>query len=242
MGIVFLSESSKISAMNGSEQAVQARADIISAIARKGFRSSGRGVVTLTLAPNSDSYGYLPINGNEGSEAPFEGLLRMAADYDPETTAVVAVLKVQGGQEEVVESMLMTLAPDSDRDPLADGLQVSPDMSLEASLFVGEDHSLMSRNIARLQKIATEGWLARGLGVVVVYRGELPAGHWLIGHAEEPLPPEEETRCFYVPLGQLQEGPIAGPDRLESYDARTSAVIMFLRADGESMTYEIGVR
>ncbi len=225
--------------MDQYEQALERLAPEVRAIARRGFRESGRGVVALSLAPDSHSFRYVtPVKGDIG---PLAAAFKMTETYNPATTAVVHVFENQGVSDRSIFCCFMTFVEEGESDPLAQGLELRPGTPQEANLYIGEDQSFFERNNRQLAALAKRGYFAKGLGAVVIVREALEDGHWLLGHLEGELPPDDGSKAFYVPMKRLIEGPVTSLTKPASYDARSEGIFIFLRAGSGTMTYQMGI-
>ena len=237
--------------MDRYEEVVTRFHPAISDLARKAYRETGRGFVVLTLSPDMPMLRWVALAGNvpkppkkgKGIKVKTPKHIQMAYDYDPETSAVVAVAEATAQGDMMKEVMFMRLAPDSGGRNLAGTMQFEQDVNVttDMHLAMGQDQSFISRHHAAIADFAKNGHAQKGAGAVVVTREKPSENHWLVGHIEGSLPSDEGSFMFYVPVQRLVEGPVKSRKELGQYDPANEANVLFLRPTGPAMTYTIGI-
>lgn len=228
--------------MDQYDQLVIESASSICHVARKGYREDGKGAVALTIAPDSKTFRYVPAGNFENSEGPNRRLAEMVAEYDPNTTVVVWILEHKGTHDESKVVMFMELLPEPLGEAPTELMELSPNAPPEASTYMGEDNSFMQRNWGDITSLARSGYLAKGIGGVVISRERLASDHWLVGHSRGTLPADEGSEMYFVPLARLIEGPSLSLQNMKPFDPTRSALIVFLRQESATMTYEVSLR
>ena len=238
--------------MDTYEAAITHLAPAISDLARKGYRETGRGFVVATFSPDNTVLRWFALDGNverqekrKRRERPRKGdgpqpkHVQMAYAYDPDASAVVVAAEARGDRDEFKEVMFMRLLADAGGEHLSGGMMLTENVTTEQATGMGEDDSFLARNGAALQALARSGYAQKGTGAVVVVREGPGEGHWLRGHFEGGLPPDEGSHAYYVPLGRLIEEASHAAAGVREYDPLTQAVVAFVRPGRTTMTYTV---